>query len=318
MDAKTFKMFGATERHEYDPNKPKGDSDKPNEDYFIIDNDLGLAILADGVTRSRDTKDEYPSGSTIAPFLACEKTREFIKDLAQTNLSPKIILEVCVSRANEAIWQANLSFKIPQNIDHDSVDYFGTTLCVLWIRKREEKICAVLGFIGDSLAIYIPKNGQARFLTKDQVASCHRYTKPFFENLAKKEDILPEAAKRKRLVYQRKEVRNKISKCDPDGNHIGYGVLTGESDAMHFFEMQKLELCPGDKIIMASDAINVLSEKTLPEEPEKIEHYAKVIDLASKIKTEKLPRLLIEHIRKKEFGKTAGSDDATVVAIEVL
>ncbi len=318
MDAKTFNMFGATERHEYDPNKPKGDSDKPNEDYFIIDNDLGLAILADGVTRSRDTNGEYPNGSTIAPKLACEKTREYIKDLSRINIPQNIILESSVRNANETIWKENLKLLEAQNIDYDSVDYFGTTLCVLWIHKREEKILAVFGFIGDSIAIHIPKDGQACLLTIDQLASCYRYTKPFFENLAKKEGLSPEDAKRKRLIYQRKEARNKTLALDPNGNNIGYGVLTGERDAMHFFEIQKLILCVGDKIIMASDAISVLSKKTFSGEPEKINHYNEIIKLASQTTIEDVPQLLIGLIRKKESEKNIGSDDATVVAIEIL
>jgi len=318
MDVPTIRMFGATEKHALDPSKPKGDSDKPNEDYFIIDNDLGFAILADGVTRSRNKYGEYPKGSTIAPKLACEKVHDYIRCRTKIDTSPKVILEDSARKANNEVWQANIAFNIPRNIDYDSIDYLGTTLCVLWIHRREEKMLAVLGFIGDSIAIHIPKDGQARLLTRDQVAPCHRYSKPFFESLVKKEGLSQEAAKRKRLIFQRKEARNKTSARDPDGNLIGYGVLTGEDEAMNFLEIQKLMLCTGDKIIMASDAINVLSEKNLTGEPEKIEHYAKVIDLTSQAHIEDVPRLLIEHIRKKESEKNAGSDDATVVAIEVL
>lgn len=293
----------------------RGESDKPNEDCYLTDEHINFAALADGVTRSRSPAGEYPPGSTVAPQQFVHKTRDAIfREMPPVN-NPKKIIREAFREANESIWSVNKIYDIPEKLNFDDVDYLGTTGCVFWMCDAESGK-ALLAFIGDVIALHIPFFAPPKLLARDQLYYCHRYAKPIFAERIKKEKFPPEEAKRRRLIWQRREVRNNKFIRDSDGNFIGFGVLTGESSALDFVEIRCIDLKAKDRIILATDALSACIETG--EEEETISHYSEILAFVKGLPSEDAAQRVLEHIRNCEDEKNLRSDDATVIIVDIV
>jgi serine/threonine protein phosphatase PrpC len=187
-------------------------------------------------------------------------------------------------------------------IDYWERDYFGTTGATLSIKDGE----AELSYIGDGIVLFIPKEREAELLTRDQLHGCNSFSVKHFGALMTKEQ----------LIWQRSFARNNKTAIDSEGNSVGFGAFTGEQRALDFLESVVISVKKGDKFVLSTDALRVLSEAPQSEE-ESIGSYQGVINIIKNTPKKELPKKLIQIIRKEEVRKKARSDDATIVVVEV-
>ncbi|MDB5204212.1 MAG: hypothetical protein JWP09_240 [Candidatus Taylorbacteria bacterium] len=298
-----LKIFGQTRKHE-------GDGDKPNEDVFGF-NRWGFVALGDGVTRSRATDGTYPVHvAKVAPntFLAAMLAEycEFQGGVLE------MFLRNAFKKANETITIASEEQGVTSHtVDYGVTDYLGTTgVCLLVHEGR-----AALAYIGDPIALYLPKGGTPRLLTTDQLKPCHRFGKPHFSAMVSS-TVSQKEVNNRRTFWQRSQVRNNPAAIDPSGNLIGFGVLTGEPSALEFLQIVELQVQPGDRFILSSDALRAAG--CFDNDDEGVHSYAPALEAISSIPFEGWPSALIDLIRHCEVRDKVRSDDATVVVAEVI
>lgn len=289
-----------------------GEQDKPNEDACLANPALGLAVVADGVTRSRDGEGKYPSGSTLAPRLLVEQMEKVVLDAPGG--ANREALSLGLALANSAIGQANAESGISEGLDFQSRDYLGTTGVALLVKQEGQRTSAHFAFIGDPMLFHIRPTGEVALLTRDQLRNCHQFGKPTFDRLARLKGWSQREAARRRLLWQRRDVRNNAKARDTQGNLIGFGVLTGEAKALDFIETGSVEVGPGDRFVLASDALRACSAG---HGAEKAEDYLSLSSLFYGTTTGACARLLVGAVRQAEQEKGLRSDDATVVVVDV-
>jgi PPM family protein phosphatase len=112
-----------------------------NEDNFLVDESMGLFIVADGMGGHK--------GGEMASQLAVEAVRSVVKNHREehTFLSPRAMLEEAYTEASSKIYeQSQLNNKMYAGM--------GTTLVVAYIHEDEIFVANV----GDSRAYYLNKN----------------------------------------------------------------------------------------------------------------------------------------------------------------
>ena len=304
MSTLCINMAGWSLRH-------AGDDEKPNEDVFAMDAPRGIAVVADGVGRPRDRTGRYPVEiATVAPELAVRVVAESLANASSFD-HPELTIRYAMEAANAAIARTNAVRGITAQADLEFVDLLGTTATVLWVTDEHT---AAIGYIGDTVALHFPHGGTPRLVSRDQLVSCHAYTYPLFNELAQQHGWSREETSRQRVIWQRKHARNQKGARDPSGNPIGFGVLTGEPGALDFIETATVACVPGDRFLLASDALIVLERPpgTMQTEP-----YAVIADIAWDPDMATVVRRLLTETRREEQRQGRRSDDATVVLAEI-
>lgn len=125
-----------------------------NEDFFLIDLDQGLFIVADGMGGH--------NAGEIASSLAANTVREYIGAVGHEN--PEINIKYAVQAANEKVFMNSKR--------STSREGMGTTLTVLWIVGSK----AYVAHVGDSRA-YVVRGGLI-----DRVTSDHSLVQEMVEN----------------------------------------------------------------------------------------------------------------------------------------
>lgn len=301
-------MCGITEQNQSRP-------DKPNEDALFYNPKPGIVAIADGVTRSRDAQGKYPQNSTIAPSIFINETKRLVPEFLSQKFSPEEVIRKTFGQVNQKISQANKDLGISDTLNYDDVDLLCTTGCIALVYQDEEQKFVTYGFIGDVIGMYVPAHNPPKFLTRDQLERCHTFGKPYYQKLVLEGKLTEEEAKRKRLIWQRKEVRNNLSAIDLSGNSIGFGVLTGEESALSFIEVGTEEIGSSDRLIFASDSLDRCAQG---EGTRKIEYFDSVLKSVRNLTLEDCANFLIRHIRECEKKMSRSSDDATVVVVDFL
>jgi len=234
-------VFGLTEPH-------LGEPDKPNEDAWVSrqsQDNLDVMVVADGITRTRLSDGSYPEANGA---IASESfVKSVVKNLRTQGLTAESVREA-VSEANKTIAEENKKAGLTRHtVDYQSRDYLGTTGCILGLQVDGKKHKAVFAYLGDVIAIYLPESGAPKLLTRDQLHGCHQFSYNHFSK----------AQKAERLLWQRKEARNRRHAQDPHGNLVGFGAFTGEPEALDFLEVVELEVQPGDRFILSTDALRI-------------------------------------------------------------
>jgi len=109
-----------------------------NEDNILVDQDMGLFVVADGMGGHR--------GGDIASQLAIESLRDVVKSHREehTFLSPRAMLEEAYTEASSRIYDKSL--------ENDKMfEGMGTTLVTAYIHENE----IFIGNVGDSRAYYV-------------------------------------------------------------------------------------------------------------------------------------------------------------------
>lgn len=296
---KKINVIGRSVAHE-------GEADKPNEDAWRADIERGTVAIADGITRSRLSDGTYPSkDAIIASHSFVEAT---IAEFFASNTYNIGKVKRAIAAANGIIALENKERGItPASVDYKTMDYLGTTGCVACLNPIEKT--AIMAYVGDVIVMHFPEKGRPRLLTRDQLHGCHQFSYRHF----------PKDKNEERVLWQRKEARNKITARDPNGNPVGFGAFTGEIEALDFLEVIEVPIEKGDRFLFASDALRILANVSKPNHQlENIFSYTAVTRAAQKITFERWPDYFISMIRQREKDQKARSDDATIVVAEVL
>lgn len=200
--------------------------DKPNEDYCLCDENLGLVIVLDGVSRDKENgKYPNPSPARIASEIFANAVRELIANMEGDQLIKEESVFECFRRGNDAIYNYNR-----RNYAGDFLP--GTVGIVLIIRNNK----AIYGYIGDCIGLKI-HNSTKLFFTREQTAEIAKYGKKFTA----------------------RQIRNEI--CNHKEHPYAYGVLDGRNGALDFVETGSFQIDGDEIILLASDGLKEVIEK---------------------------------------------------------
>ena len=112
-----------------------------NEDNFLLDHDMGLFILADGMGGHR--------GGGLASQLAVEAVRDVFKNHREEHdfiTSPRVVLEEAYVMASSRVFD--------RSMEDDNFHGMGTTLVTAYVHKNE----IFIGNVGDSRGYFYNKH----------------------------------------------------------------------------------------------------------------------------------------------------------------
>lgn len=297
-----FAIGVVTERNRQ-PEPPKR---KPSEDSYAfgVTGEMICAAVMDGIPVLRDADGKYPEeNGSIAAILAAETIPAYCNHL------------FCLPNADvlrEGFWLANEKIR-------DDNSFFGaykrkeqnwpaTVGCALWADESSGK--AVFGYIGDPLAFRIGKDGSVELLTEDQLR--HFEDHIYAEHRDMFQDPGTTAFVRE---HQDKNVRNVWdARCWCGRPLRGWGALTGEDEAMRFVVTAEMDISPGTRIILASDAIEAIGAGNAKER--KASDYRETFLALTNLTVQETAEELLSLIRKNEKEKNYKSDDATILVVD--
>lgn len=194
---------------------------KPNEDYCVCDDDRGIYLLVDGVSRDK-INGIYPN-----PSPALDVSKLFVNSvykflLANINKSVDILDLLC-----KAIKKGNNEIN-EYNSKKEWIDNFlpGTVGIIAVIQNYE----LFFAYIGDCYGLIL--NNRKNIFTKCQTEEIANHKKKF-------------------SAY---EIRNEI--CNNKSHPYSYGVLNGDFRAMDFVNYGIIDIQTKDKILICSDGFS--------------------------------------------------------------
>ncbi|MCM1498333.1 MAG: hypothetical protein NC124_07670 [Clostridium sp.] len=213
----------------------KKNINKPNEDYFLCDDERGIYILVDGVSRDK-VNGIYPnpSPSFDVSKLFVESTHKFLSTNIGKNISILDLLYDAIKKGNDEIRKYN---KQKEWID----DFLPGTVGIVAIILDYKLFFA---YIGDCYGLVL--NESKKIFTKRQTEKIADHKSEF-------------------SAY---EIRNKI--CNNKSHPYSYGVLNGDFKAMDFVKYDKIDIQSGDKIFLCSDGFSDIVENLSSKELYKI------------------------------------------------
>lgn len=192
--------------------------DKPNEDFVLCDDERNIYILLDGVSRDKiDGKYPNPSPSKEISELFAKEVYDYLKKNNEQYALENI--RNAFIKGNEAIER--------YNVNNNYWDFLPGTVGIVCIIDKDR---LYYGYIGDCYG---------RLVQKDEIVM---FTKCQTEKIAihKKE-------------FSPKEIRNEI--CNNVKSPYGYGVLTGQEEALDFVVLGEYSLNNVDMVLLSSDGM---------------------------------------------------------------
>ncbi len=192
------------------------DFSKPNEDYYILDAENRIYLIADGVTRPHD---EYISGdrsiSADCARILCQCIHNHLKCAAQAD--PSRLMINAMLAGNKEI----------RELQYNSVSKF--VPCVAFVGA----------IIRDNRLFFSNCCDTVGFLIRDNIKI------KFTEHYNRLAEILDYS---KEKIYD--ELHNNIT------NEAGFGIFNGGDELKSFINVSHIELKSGDRIILASDGLS--------------------------------------------------------------
>lgn len=215
---------------------------KPNEDYYLNDDDRGIYILVDGVSRDK-IGGIYPNPSpafhvsrlfteTVYAFLADRLTEGGLPDGSLSEDGQRIseLLPCAVKKGNDAVRAYNSQTRWEN-------DFLPGTVGIAAVVKHGRLYYA---YIGDCIGLVV--NGGKHLFTSCQTEKIAAHKKEF-------------------TAF---EIRNRI--CNNTQHPYSYGVWNGDPRAMDFLRCGEIELDPEDRILLCSDGFSDVMERFAGEE----------------------------------------------------
>lgn len=120
-----------------------------NQDSILVDQDLGLFVVADGMGGHK--------GGEVASGIAIEAVREvFLQKSDNTRLVPKDLIEEAYKEASRRIYHKS-------SVDNPELMGMGTTMVIMWAYRNK----IYFGNVGDSRAYLYREPGQLWQITED-------------------------------------------------------------------------------------------------------------------------------------------------------
>lgn len=208
----------------------------PQEDYFSISKKNPIFAVADGVTLEYGAFGKYPnpSGAGEVARIFCE---EFIKraDKIYNKFGHEDILKL-FSAANSAVGDYNRKNGLTkETTNYWDKDLFAATAAFAVLINKT----VFWGSICDSYLLHYSADGSRIFKSPGCWPS-YKFLPQNWEEIGLDE--------RKKIV--RKTYRNGIGK---NGELIGYGVVTGEDDAVRYLNCGSFKVEAGDIVALITD-----------------------------------------------------------------
>src|ERR1035437_923497 len=210
------------------------------EDFLMKSEKYPIFVVADGVTLIQyilDKKD-YPNPSPAGDVahIFCE---EFIKVAEEKyNSFQESDIRKIFEMANEAVGKYNAEHgRTKETVDYWSNDFYATTAAFVII--KEDKV--YWGSICDSYITHFDKNGLLKFSSPNcnelKQAEAPKFTGNVSDQKAK-------------AIYAWSANRNRMNK---NGERIGYGVVTGEPEALEYLSVGSFSIEKGDLVAILTD-----------------------------------------------------------------
>lgn len=197
---------------------------KPNEDFALADNENGIYILVDGVSRDKIDgvyPNPSPSEQVSRAFVRCAHDSLCRRVLRAEDL-PEMISQV-FREGNERVRECNREYR---------GSFLPGTVGIIAV-IREERL--FYGYIGDCVGLLI-SGGEKRYFTTCQTRAVHEHIGEFTAD----------------------QVRRDI--CNNKNHPCAYGVLDGREGAMDFILTGCLDLNQCDGILLATDGAEEIIE----------------------------------------------------------
>lgn len=206
---------------------------KSNEDYYFCDDDRGIYLLVDGVSRDK-INGSYPNPSPafVVSKLFVQSVYNFL--LKNINESVNILNLLC-----NAIKEGNNEID-KYNSKKGWADNFLPGTVGIIIIMRDYKL--FFAYIGDCYGIIINKKNGKTIFTECQTEKIVKHRNEF-------------------STY---EIRNKI--CNNESHPYSYGVLNGDFRAVNFVNYGNLDIQSNDKILICSDGFSDIIKSVSDEE----------------------------------------------------
>ena len=202
--------------------------DKPNEDYYSVDERAGAALLLDGVSRDRENG-RYPTPSPSVEANAAFAAAAFDIMCAYRGGTEGETLKTAAKAGNDAVAVMNRGFG----------GYFlPGTVGILALLKEAKLYYA---YIGDCNGAVLDRKGM-RYFTCAQTAEVHK----------------------RRGEFTSREIREDI--CNNRLHPCGYGVWNGKAGAADFLRTGEESLETGARVILFSDGFDGLFDAIKPDE----------------------------------------------------
>ena len=219
--------MGFSVRNKVNPNKP-------NEDYFICDNELQIYIIADGVTRPDEeyTVDAESSSSQVLSKLFVDSLHSYLSSIPDENTDWKTILSNGIHFANSVVSKRY-------------VGYSGRVPATVFLAVIIRNGILYFAHVGDLCGIIIRDTARIVFTTSGTYG---------VERIERFDEFKSKFTQQ----YRYSSVLNQIS------SPIGYGAITGSESVFDFISISSLKLELGDVLVLASDGLNeyLTMEKT--------------------------------------------------------
>lgn len=235
-----------------------------SEDSYSFSFKYPIFAVADGIAIRGNGNKKFPKISPArkaADIFIINSIKLLEKEYE--NLEENIIFDI-FKKTNEKIKFFNNKLLRNKKINYWDIDYAHISASCVAIKNN----FLYYGNIGENF-IFIFRNGKKIFATKPIGWHHRKEFNPDFENIEpffikasrdRIEEIKNLGEKLKPQDFERlgrKYFRNKVAKIKVNKKFkilpYGYGVLTGENNALYFLEYGKLELKKNDIIVIGSD-----------------------------------------------------------------
>lgn len=211
-----------------------GTADRPQEDSFLRDDEHGIFLVADGVTRTApDTGYPNPSPAKLASDCLLQTTHRSLLSFPRDLES----LGSACRAGNDTVRQLNHELGLWDNHDYWERDLAGAVFSGLLVGDTS----FVWGFMTDCGVAHLTPEGEILWATEDRLTPVRKYF-----------PSLPQA--KERQIAIRRDFRN-----SPAGDlQRTYGVFTGEEGALRYLEVGRRSYTEGDVLLVFTDGITHL------------------------------------------------------------
>ncbi len=252
---------------------PEKMKNHPQEDFLLISDEYPIYVIADGVTLSRDSDNNYPnpSGAFKVAQIFCNEVIRLCEG-RYDDINETVVRDI-FREANNVVGEYNEKMGRRREISNFwDFDLFACAAAFVVIKEN----IAYWARIADCLIVNFDKKG----IIKTEI----------FEDFNILKTNAPsnyhDLDRDTRLLLEREKYRNVL---DADGNLFGYGVVDGEDRANRYLVCGSFEVKKGDLLVLGTDGFEPYFK--IPEFVFSIRNKEEIEEI-SKLESEEIPNKL--------------------------